>query len=460
MDTSVSGTTGSRPVESGNHPCFNRQARHTHARVHLPVAPRCNMQCNYCDRKFNCVNESRPGVTCAILDPRQALEYLHRTAEKFKNLSVVGIAGPGDPFACPQETLETLRLVRAEFPHLLLCVATNGLALPAYVNDLAEIGVSHVTVTVNAVDPLLGARFYRWMSVDGHRIEGIEAAALLWENQSKSIAALAARGTTVKVNSIYVPGISGSHILDVARTVAGLGANIHNIMALFPTPNTPFANFPEPEKRVIAQARSRASQYLSQMSHCSRCRADAAGMVGEEHSQAQIQLLQICSRAAESRVTSGVSGSIDSASGLPMTLSPQLQLFPTGERPYVAIASRDGVFVDQHLGEARQLRIYKPEAAGQAALIELRSVVSEAGGAARWMNMLDGLKDCCGILVSGAGAVPRAIFARYGITVGLVEGAIEDALQATAAGKNLKFMARPGRFACDSSCGDKTEGCA
>ncbi len=460
MDTSVSGTTGAHFVGSGNHPCFNQEARHTHARVHLPVAPRCNMQCNYCDRKFNCVNESRPGVTCAILDPRQALEYLHRTAEKFKNLSVVGIAGPGDPFACPQETLETLRLVRAEFPHLLLCVATNGLALSLYVNDLVEIGVSHVTVTVNAVDPVLGARFYKWMFVDGRRIEGIEAAALLWENQAKSIAALAAQGTTVKVNSIYVPGINDCHILDVARTVAGLGANIHNIMALFPTPNTPFASFPEPEKKVIAQTRSRASQYLSQMSHCSRCRADAAGLVGEEHSQAQIELLQISSQAVESPTAPNSIGTVNDASGLPMTLSPQLQLFPTGERPYVAVASRDGMFVNQHLGEARQLRIYKPEAVGRAALIEFRSVASEASGAARWMNMLDGLKDCCGILVSGAGSVPRAIFARYGITVGLVEGSIEDALQATATGESLRFMAKPGRFVCNSSCSDKTQSCA
>ncbi len=45
------------------HPCFNESAKGTCGRVHLPVAPECNIKCNYCNRKYDCVNESRPGVT-------------------------------------------------------------------------------------------------------------------------------------------------------------------------------------------------------------------------------------------------------------------------------------------------------------------------------------------------------------------------------------------------------------
>ncbi len=55
------------------HPCYNCQA-HQFARIHLPVAPACNVQCGYCVRKFDCPNESRPGVTSAILSPEEALE--------------------------------------------------------------------------------------------------------------------------------------------------------------------------------------------------------------------------------------------------------------------------------------------------------------------------------------------------------------------------------------------------
>ena len=61
------------PHEGGRgasaHPCFDKEARHKNARVHLPVAPKCNIQCNYCNRKFDCVNESRPGVTSSVLTP-------------------------------------------------------------------------------------------------------------------------------------------------------------------------------------------------------------------------------------------------------------------------------------------------------------------------------------------------------------------------------------------------------
>ena len=142
-----------------NHPCFNVHAKGTCGRVHLPVAPDCNIKCNYCNRKYDCVNESRPGVTSSVLTPDQAVLYLERVLEKAPNITVAGIAGPGDAFAKPQGTMETLRLIRKRFPELLLCLATNGLNVAPYIAELAELQVSHVTMTVNAVDPEIGAEF-------------------------------------------------------------------------------------------------------------------------------------------------------------------------------------------------------------------------------------------------------------------------------------------------------------
>lgn len=458
MKPILSGTAVTRSAKLGSHPCFNQEVRHTHARIHLPVAPRCNMQCNYCNRKYSCVNESRPGVTCAILTPRQSIEYLRRYTEKITNLSVVGIAGPGDPFACADETLETLRLVKAEFPHLLLCVASNGLNLFPYVDDLAATGLSHITVTVNAVDPAIGAKFYEWMSVDGRRYQGIEAAEMLWERQKRSIQALVAREVVVKVNTIYTPGINEEHVEQVARTVAALGATIHNIMPLLPTANTPFATIKEPEKRTVQQVRAKSASYLPQMTHCSRCRADAAGLIGEENSQKNIELLQISARTTAESSTSIRMPAPGIGNGLPMTLSPELRLMPTPDRPFIAVASRDGLFVNQHLGEAVQVRIYKPSAR-RSTLVDIRNVSSEASGSARWLDMIDKLKDCCGVLVSGAGPMPRKIFAHHGITVAIVEGLIDTALGATATGNDLKFMLKPA-FVCGTSCSKEAAGCA
>ena len=146
-----------------NHPCFNAKVRGSHGRVHLPIAPRCNIQCKYCDRKYDCVNESRPGVTSAVLTPKQSIIYLDYIFENVKNISVVGIAGPGDPFANPKETMETLRLVRKKYPEIILCLATNGLGISPYIEELAQINVSHVTITLNALDPEIGAQIYSFI---------------------------------------------------------------------------------------------------------------------------------------------------------------------------------------------------------------------------------------------------------------------------------------------------------
>ena len=45
-----------------SHPCFNRIAKKCYGRVHLPIAPNCNIQCNYCNRLFDCLNVSAAGL--------------------------------------------------------------------------------------------------------------------------------------------------------------------------------------------------------------------------------------------------------------------------------------------------------------------------------------------------------------------------------------------------------------
>jgi nitrogen fixation protein NifB len=54
------------------HPCYSEEAHHHYARMHVAVAPACNIQCNYCNRKYDCANESRPGVVSELLTPEEA----------------------------------------------------------------------------------------------------------------------------------------------------------------------------------------------------------------------------------------------------------------------------------------------------------------------------------------------------------------------------------------------------
>ncbi len=81
------------------HPCFSAEAHHKFGRIHLPVAPFCNIKCGYCDRKYNCVNESRPGVSSIVVSPEEAINRVREIFDRGQNISVIGVAGPGDPLA-------------------------------------------------------------------------------------------------------------------------------------------------------------------------------------------------------------------------------------------------------------------------------------------------------------------------------------------------------------------------
>ena len=312
-----------------NHPCFNEEVRHVSGRIHLAVAPRCNVQCNFCNRKYDCANESRPGVTASVLKPVQAVEYLSGVVRRVDNLSVVGIAGPGDPFANPEETLETLERVHAAFPDKLLCVSSNGLSLAEHVARLAALKVSHVTVTVNAVDPEVGAGVYEWVYFDRRSYYGQSAAALLLERQTQAIRLLKESGIIVKINTVVIPRVNEHHVPEIARYVARLGADIQNCIPLIPVAGTPFENLAEPSATDMRRVRAQTSMYIPQMAHCARCRADAAGLLGED--------------AGEVLLRREESGGVD---------------LPFRTKPYIAVATVDGVSINQHLGRAYDLWIY------------------------------------------------------------------------------------------------------
>ena len=266
------------------HPCYNRDAHREFARMHVPVAPRCNIQCNYCNRKYDCCNESRPGVTSEVLTPEQAAEKVAYVKSKIPNLSVVGIAGPGDPLA-NEETFRTLGLVSEETPDLTLCVSTNGLALPDSAQRLYDLGVRFITVTMNACDPDVGAEIYGSVRWDGRVLKGREGAELLIARQTEGIEKCAALGMLVKVNIVMVPGINDGHIPDLVKYVKGKGAYIVNILPLIPVEGTPFADLRAPTPEERREMMDRCSLDARMMRHCRQCRADAIGLLDQDRSQ-------------------------------------------------------------------------------------------------------------------------------------------------------------------------------
>src|SRR5512133_212103 len=152
MTFKISNPDTSSCNSEAKHPCFDKEAKGKYGRVHLPIAPKCNIQCNYCNRDYDCVNESRPGVTSTLLKPDQAIEYMKALTTKYDNITVAGIAGPGDAFAQADVVMETLSKMKEEVPQLIPCLSSNGLDIMPYIDDLKKLGVKHVTLTINGID--------------------------------------------------------------------------------------------------------------------------------------------------------------------------------------------------------------------------------------------------------------------------------------------------------------------
>ena len=258
------------------HPCFGPH-KHNKGRIHLPVAPGCNIECRFCDRKIN-ESENRPGVTSTVLKPEEACQYIRRALERCPELTVVGIAGPGDTLATPY-ALETFRLVKKEFPQLIRCMSTNGLLLPEKADELIEVGIDTLTVTVNAVQPEIEAQLNNRIIYHGKIYTGVEAAEILIHNQIEGIKKLADSGMLIKVNTVLCPGINDAHIEEIAYTVKDAGAHIYNIIPLIP--QNELKELHAPTFTELDNARKAAYPYINIFTHCAHCRADAIGVPGE-----------------------------------------------------------------------------------------------------------------------------------------------------------------------------------
>jgi len=255
------------------HPCFSNSANFNNGRIHLPVSPVCNIQCKFCKRSVN-KNEMRPGVTSKVLHPKEAAALAAKALSLCPEITVAGIAGPGDTLATTH-ALQTFALIHKEYPHLINCLSTNGLLLEKYADDLWGSGVRTVTVTVNAVDARILSEICSYVSVNGKVYKDEEGAGILIKAQRRGIKKMSALGAVIKVNTVLVPEINDFHIEEIAETVRSWGASIMNIIPLIP--QFEMADLPPPTCSDLNRARAQAEKHLTVFRHCQHCRADAAG---------------------------------------------------------------------------------------------------------------------------------------------------------------------------------------
>ncbi|MGA8148009.1 MAG: nitrogenase cofactor biosynthesis protein NifB [Gallionellaceae bacterium] len=409
-----------------NHPCYSEEAHHHYARMHVAVAPACNIQCNYCNRKYDCSNESRPGVVSQKLTPDQAVKKVIAVASEIPQMTVLGIAGPGDALANPQKTFETFRQLQQKAPDIKLCLSTNGLALPDYVDEIARYNVDHVTITINMVDPDVGEKIYPWIFYKHKRITGREAAEILTQRQMLGLEMLTARGILTKINSVLIPGINDRHLIEVNRAVKARGAFLHNIMPLISEAEhgTVFGLTGQrgPSAQELKEVQDACMGGANLMRHCRQCRADAVGLLGEDRSNEftldQVEKMDVVYDLDKRRAYQQQVEAERAAQAQAKQTALAAQQADNGIKVLVAVATKGNGKVNEHFGHAHEFQIYEISATGTAFIGHRRVDHYCQGG---WgeddflPSIVTAINDCHAVLVARIGACPRDELKEAGI---------------------------------------------
>lgn len=411
-----------------DHPCYSEEAHHYFARMHVAVAPACNIQCNYCNRKYDCANESRPGVVSEKLTPDQALRKVITVANEVPQLSVLGIAGPGDACYDWRKSKATFTAVSKAIPDVKLCISTNGLALPDHVDELAEMNVDHVTITINMVDPEIGTKIYPWIFYNHRRYTGLEASRILHERQMLGLEMLTARGILTKINSVMIPGVNDEHLKVVNAEVKRRGAFLHNIMPLISDPahGTHYGLTGQrgPTHAELKALQDACAGGANLMRHCRQCRADAVGLLGEDRGQ-EFTLDQIPAEASydpQQRDAYRQVVARERADHVDAKARAAVDLAAVADTPIlVAIATKGGGRVNQHFGHAREFQVYEASAKGVSFVghrkVEDAYCQGGFGEDAALTSTIATLAGIAAVLCAKVGGCPKDELAAAGIIV-------------------------------------------
>ena len=383
-------------TSQANHPCFGITSRRQVGRLHLPVAPRANTKI-----RFSGNEKAHPAM-----QPEEAVNWLTQVISDGTAVDMVGITGPGDPLATPESTLRTLRMVRDRYPDISLCLTTTGIGGDMYAPELADLGLSHVTVLVDAVAPEVAEKLYAWIRPSTRTVPLPEAARALMNEQARAVTAFKRAGLTVKITTTVSPGYNAGHVEEIAAAMATLGADIMAVVPYRPAEDTT-ADPAGSGMELLATVRDRAARHLDLMPAWDECGADVVGVNRPD-------------------------------SATPVAVLPR----PTADRPNVAVVSVGGMDVDLHLGHAVKILIYGPREDGLPCLLETRDAPEPGTGSSRWKELARTLRDCFVLLTASAGEKPRQILSRQGLSVLIMDGEIEGAVDTLYGGGKKKGKGR------------------
>lgn len=355
----------------------------------LPVAPNAAARSRFCGK------EKLPQA----IPLHGALTWLDDLKEREICIAGLDLDGPGDPLASLPMTLEIVNLLREKHSELALGITTLGLGLAEHAHQLAQHGVSRVTLLVDAVNPETVQNLYTWIRPGKRNIPLAKAAAILVEEQAKGITACRNAGLTVVVKTTVYDQKNKEEVAKIAYLAADLGAESMTLL---------------PGKGWLGDEDKLPQPTFETMQHLSQKAAD------------HIMVVEL---AAETNVCNTPPLSATASLALPK---------PTARRSNVAVLSSNGMDIDLHLGQAIKALIYGPREDGLACLLEARDLPEPGNGDNRWQQVAEILDDCFVLLASSAGKKPREILGRQGLPLLLIDDNVEGTVDVLYGGGKKK----------------------
>jgi nitrogen fixation protein NifB len=213
------------------------------------------------------------------MHPEDSIIAVEKAIQHNPSIEVVGISGPGEPLY-NEETFKTLKLVTEHFPFMKLCICTNGLLLPEKAEILKELGVTSLTISINAVSPEICSKISRFSILEGKKLMGLRGAEILISKQLEGLEIAHELGFLIKINTVLIPEINLRHVRDIAWEIQKRGADILNIMPLLPFGE--LRNSRAPTCDELITAREACESIIPIFRACKQCRADASGIPGRE----------------------------------------------------------------------------------------------------------------------------------------------------------------------------------
>lgn len=356
----------------------------------LPVAPHANNRVRF---------DNSPAAKRAML-PGEAVAWIGDLIKGGKQITAVDLKGPGDCFASPKPTLETLGLLHAQYPDLETRVSVLGLGGAPLADSFAGREVGRFILEVDGVSPDIVKRIYAWIRPGKKTIPLAQSADLLVKEQAETVAALQKAGQKINIRTTVYPGINDQHIAAIAKKMASMGAQAMTLVP-YRADEDEQDGPPSCDAALLAAAEKAAAEYLG------------------------------VSTNDEEYIAPPIDTNFKTIGGM----LPK----PSKERPNVAVVSSNGMDVDLHLGQATKLLVYGPREDGLACMLESRMTPESGKGDARWQRLANEcLYDCFALLASNAGDNPQKILAEQGVKVIVTEDNIEGTVDVLYGGGKKK----------------------